>query len=200
MKNFFTKNKYLIFSVVAVAVQVLLDQLTKVLAFNNLSFTEETPFLGEIISFQLCYNQGSSFGMMQGQHVLFFIVTLIGLPLFMFFTWRARTRSVCGQIGFNLCVGGTIGNVIDRAFVETDGFFSGKVRDFISYNLPQDGAWHSVFIGNVADIFLVVGVAMAIVAIVFLDEDSLLADIKQQKAVENTDENTSQNENPNEND
>lgn len=175
------KISYLVVSLVAVAVQILLDQWSKSAAFNSLSFSEERTFIGKLITLELCYNEGSSFGMFQGAHVLFFVITLIGLPLFCWLAWRARTRSVWGQIGFNLCIGGTIGNVIDRAFVESEGFYAGKVRDFICYNLPSGDGWRSLFIGNVADIFLVVGVAMAVLAIVFFDEDGLVCDIKKSK-------------------
>ena len=100
----------------------------------------------------------------------------IAFPLFCFLLWRSRTRSVCGQIGFAFFIGGTIGNAIDRFFVQAEPgmFFSGKVRDFISFSI-----FPPVF--NVADSFLVIGVILAMIAILFLDPDGLLAMVREER-------------------
>ena len=67
-------------------------------------------------------------------------------------------------------IGGTIGNAIDRAFLG-NGFFNGGVRDFISVQ--------GFAIFNVADCFLVVGIIMVCVALLFLDWDGVF--VKQKK-------------------
>ena len=66
--------------------------------------------------------------------------------------------------------GGTIGNAIDRAFLG-DGFFNGGVRDFISVK--------GFAIFNIADCFLVVGIIMVCIALLFLDWDAVF--VKQPK-------------------
>ena len=69
-------------------------------------------------------------------------------------------------------IGGTLGNAIDRLFLVEQGgeFFSGAVRDFIHVSW-----FFGIF--NIADSFLVVGVFMALFAIVVFDPDSLAASI-----------------------
>ena len=62
--------------------------------------------------------------------------------------------------------GGTIGNAIDRAFLG-DGFFNGGVRDFVSVK--------GFAIFNIADCFLVVGIIMVCLALLFLDYDAVFA-------------------------
>lgn len=164
-----------------IVVCILLDQLTKLWIFDGLLEGKEgngVDVLGKFLRFVAVYNEGAAFGIAQddGANIVFFVITLLGVPLFLWLLWRSRTRSVWGQVGFAFIVGGTLGNAIDRAFVaNTSGaFFSGKVRDFISFSI-----FPPIF--NVADSFLVIGVVIAVIAIVFLDHDGLLATAKQSK-------------------
>ncbi len=177
-----------------IVVCILLDQLTKLWIFDGLLLSEEgngVDVLGKFLRFVAVYNEGAAFGIAKddGANIVFFAITLLGVPLFLWLLWRSRTRSVWGQIGFSFIVGGTLGNAIDRAFVaNTSGeFFAGKVRDFISFSI-----FPPIF--NVADSFLVVGVAFAILAILFFDHDGLLAMAKQsQKQQTESDDSALQN-------
>ena len=65
--------------------------------------------------------------------------------------WFVRSvprRSVVTGLG--LIQGGAIGNVIDRAFRDGDGFLGGAVIDFL-----EIGDWWPVF--NIADVAIVIG-------------------------------------------
>ena len=170
----------LVYAAVALAC-VLLDQLTKLWIFEGTlqgTAGNSVNVIGDFLRFYAVYNEGSAFGLGQSDsaNVLFFVITVVGLPLFCFLLWRSRTRSVCGQIGFAFFIGGTIGNAIDRFFVQAEPgmFFSGKVRDFISFSI-----FPPVF--NVADSFLVIGVILAMFAILFLDPDGLLAMVREER-------------------
>lgn len=159
---------------------VLLDQLTKIWIFDGLLHATEgnsVQVLGNFLRFYATYNEGAIFGSMKGEaaDIVFFVITVAATPLYVYFLMRSRTRSVWGQIGFAFIVGGAIGNAIDRGFVSTSStFFSGKVRDFISFSF-----FPPVF--NVADSFLTVGVVMAVLAIVFFDLDSLVAVMREER-------------------
>ena len=65
--------------------------------------------------------------------------------------WVVRSvRTPIVIIGLGLVQGGAIGNVLDRAFRDGDGFLGGAVIDFL-----EVGDWWPVF--NVADVAIVVG-------------------------------------------
>lgn len=130
---------------------------------------------------------GGIFRNLEWRNVLFFVMTLVGLPIFGYMLGRSRTRSVWGQVAFAFMIGGTIGNAIDRLFLVEEGgqFFTGKVRDFVHVTW-----FFGIF--NMADSFLVVGVILALLAIVVFDHDSLVmtfvAERATKKQAEKTDE------------
>ena len=183
-----------------IGICIVVDQLTKFFIYDELlREVGQVNVLGEFLIFTPVLNEGAAWGMAKGDwaNILFFVITVVGTPLFAGLLWRARKRSVTGQVGFAFIIGGTIGNAIDRAcYQATEQFYSGKVRDFIHFSF-----FDPVF--NVADSFLTIGVVLAIVAILFLDQDSVLAMFKKQRkdkleaqndtpaaeGAENTDEN-----------
>ena len=179
---------YIAVYVAVIAVCILADQLTKLWIFDGLLGAIEgksVMVMGDFLRFTATYNEGAIFGMFKGRasDIVFFIITVAATPLYAYFLVRARSRSVCGQVGFAFIVGGAIGNAIDRAFVCTDGtFFSGKVRDFISFSI-----FPPIF--NVADSFLTVGVVLAVLAIVVFDPDSLVKGFGEERAAANGDGN-----------
>jgi len=165
--NFFKKNKFLLTSIIVVVAIVALDMLTKVLAENYLDGT--VKIIGNWMTLHFITNGGASFSFLDGtvgSNIVFFVVTVLGLPLMVAVLYFSRKNHWFGCLGLVFMIGGTIGNAIDRAFLG-DGFFNGRVRDFISVK--------GFAIFNVADIFLVCGVIMFIFALVFLDKDALFA-------------------------
>ena len=156
---------------------VVLDQLSKYAVEFAIKANggKDIPIIGNWLVLHWMTNGGATGGMFDGlgwQNWLFFAMTLIGLPVFTWLLLRSRTRSVWGQIAFAFITGGTIGNALDRFIFGFDKhvFFGGEVRDFV-----QVKDFFGVF--NVADSFLVVGVILAILAVVFFDPDSLVRTI-----------------------
>ncbi len=152
---------------------VIIDQLTKHFIEIAVANAEghRIRILGDWLTLVWTTNDGATGGMfsdMEGRNILFFVMTLVGLPVFGYMLYRSRTRSVCGQVAFSFIIGGTLGNAIDRLFLAQKGFFTGAVRDFVRVE-----NFFGIF--NMADSFLVVGVILALLAIVFFDSDSLLA-------------------------
>lgn len=114
--------------------------------------------------FHLTYveNRGAAFGMLQGQRVLFLIVTVI-LTLALLWTLFVRKPSGRGVgIGMAMVLGGAWGNFYDRMVYQ----FVVDMLDFRLINFP-------VF--NIADVMICVGVG---VWILFY----LLEDARAQKA------------------
>lgn len=161
-----------------IALCIIIDQLTK--HFIEKAVAEnggEIKIIGDWLTLVWTTNDGATGGIfkgMEGRNILFFVMTLVGLPVFGWMLWRSRTRSVWGQVAFSFVIGGTIGNAIDRLFLAENGFFTGAVRDFVQVK-------HFFGIFNMADSFLVVGVILALLAIVFFDPDSLLAALKEER-------------------
>ena len=157
---------------------VVLDQLSKHAVFYATNEgTKTIPIIGKWLVLYWTTNDGATGGMFSRlgwQNWLFFFMTLVGLPLFFWLLLRSRTRSVWGQVAFSFIMGGTIGNAIDRFRFAEDKFFGGAVRDFIRV----DG-FFGIF--NIADSFLVVGVILALLAVIFFDQDSLVRSIIEEK-------------------
>lgn len=160
---------------------IVADQLTKIWIYDNLLNGGNGPsvqIIGKFLQFSPVLNRGAAFGIgnSQASDIVFFVVTVVGIPVFCYLLLRARTRSVLSQISFAMIIGGTIGNAIDRATYATEGtFFSGGVRDFISFSI-----FPPVF--NVADMCLTFGVFMAIAAIIWFDPDSLVKILMEERA------------------
>ena len=171
---------YIAIYAVVILACIGLDQLTKFLIFDGVlagRVGNSVSVIGDFMRFTAVYNDGCIFGLFTGTgaDIAFFIITVAATPLYLYFLMRSRKRSVWGQIGFAFIVGGALGNAIDRAFVNVgDTFFSGRVRDFISFSI-----FPPVF--NVADSFLTVGVVMAVLAIVVFDPDSLMNVMREER-------------------
>lgn len=167
------------------ALCTIVDQLTKYFIYDKLMGGAEHRHLdviGKFVVFDTILNEGATMGLNLPDIVLFF-ATIVGLPLFVWLMYRSRTRSVWGRIAFSIMLGGTVGNFIDRFYVASEGaFFSGKVRDFIHFDFSAIGLTDFFpYSFNIADSCLVVGVIMALLAIVFFDDDSLIKTLKEEK-------------------
>lgn len=170
--NKWSTRKLLIVIFSIIFVGIALDQLTKAY-FENVKDTLPI-YLFSDVGFIWTENIGGAWSVFSGKPVFFFVVTLIGLPLFAILLYFSRKKSPVGIIGFSAAISGTIGNGIDR-FTRGAAFYSGAVRDFISI-----GSWFPVF--NVADMLLTCGIACVILAMLFLDDDSLM---KTRKKLDN---------------
>lgn len=172
---------YLPIYIAVIVAVVVLDQLSKHFVYIATdSGTKDIPIIGDFLVLHWTTNQGATGGMFNNlgwQNWLFFFITLVGLPLFVWLLLRSRTRSVVGQIAFAFITGGTVGNAIDRFYygLQEHEFFGGGVRDFILVK-------NFFGISNLADNFLVAGVILALLAIIFFDSDSLLRVIIEERA------------------
>ena len=143
---------------ISVVLLVILDQLTKIGIVEYFS----DPSKGNIILWpgvlELTYveNRGAAFGMMQGKVGLFVIITAVVLIMILWY-WRHIPQGKIGiwmKIALVLVMSGAIGNFIDRVFLN-------YVRDMIYFSFID----FPVF--NVADICVVVGVALLFPILLF---------------------------------
>ena len=149
---------------IALAVLVV-DQLSKVWAEGALVAGEPArPLLGDIIGLRLIYNSGAALSFGAG---MTWVLTLLSAVVVVFIVFSARRiRSVPWAIALGLVLGGALGNLGDRLF-RAPGFPEGHVVDFIDYG---------PFIGNVADIAIVVAaVVIAVLALTGMGPDGVRA-------------------------
>lgn len=140
----------LLLSVAAFA--LALDQLSKAWAVERLGNGEIIDLAGSL-RLRLTMNYGSAFSLADGRGPLISLLALIVVAVLLR-TGRHATRPAMA-VALGLVLGGAIGNLIDRAFREGDGFLGGGVVDFV------DLQWWPVF--NVADSAIVVGAILLFV-------------------------------------
>lgn len=136
-------------ALVVAVLAVLLDQGSKTLAVAQLTPGERVPLVGDLFGLSLVYNPGAAFSLGSGAT---WIITLIGvLASVAVVVFAARLRGAWWGLALGLVLGGALGNLADR-FVNPPTFGRGHVTDFLAYG--------ELFVGNVADVFVVVGVGL----------------------------------------
>ena len=148
-------------SILIIIVCVGIDQLTKLLAINNLrDLADEIPVINKVFGLYYVENKGISFSMLSSKMALIIIITSIIMLILIYIMIRTpKTKYFMPfSIVLSVIVGGAAGNMIDR-------IFRGFVIDFIMLdfiNFP---------IFNVADIFVCVGLFILVILIIFKYKD-----------------------------
>lgn len=144
------RRRRLVAGLVALAaVTLLLDQATKVWALQALDEGVRRQVLGDLLGLQLLFNPGAALGIATGTTWLLTIVAIAVVVVIVRVAGRLGSRAWAVALG--LLLGGALGNLTDRLFRDP-GVFRGHVVDFIAYL-----DW---FVGNVADIAIVVAAGM----------------------------------------
>ncbi|MDO4258742.1 MAG: signal peptidase II [Actinomycetaceae bacterium] len=120
------------------------DQLSKEWALVALADGQKRPVIGNLLSLDLIHNSGAAFSLGSSMTWIFTVLSVVILGALAYWIWRGC--SLWMTIAIGLLGGGAIGNLIDR-LIREPGFGVGHVVDFINYN--------DLFIGNVADIWIV---------------------------------------------
>lgn len=139
------------------------DQFTKHLALTHLEPGVTVPVAGDVLQLLLVFNPGAAFSLGEGYTWVFTIAMAVvaGVIVFLAFT---RVRSRLWTVVLGLLLGGVLGNLGDRLF-RAPSFGQGHVVDFIL--TPWMWFWMpNAAIYNVADIFIVGGMAAVAVLLV----------------------------------
>lgn len=130
-----------------------IDQGTKLLALDTLSETERIPLLGDALGLQLAFNAGTVLSLGSGSTWLFTLLGLVAMVVLAIASTRATTPFVA--VGIGVLWGGAAGNLADR-LLAPPGFGIGHVTDFLAYG--------TLFIGNLADVLIGIGVGLLAIA------------------------------------
>ncbi|GAA4935551.1 signal peptidase II [Actinoplanes utahensis] len=133
------------------ALVVVVDQVSKFWAVSALTGRPPIAVAGDLIRLRLTYNPGAAFSLAAGATWLLTLFTAAAAIAVGVVALRARSRAWTVTLG--LLLGGAVTHLLDRLF-RAPGPGRGHVVDFIDY--------FGLFIGNVADIALVVGAALAV--------------------------------------
>jgi len=145
------RRKLVLITIAIAALTAFVDQLTKIWAISALSDGRRIPILGQFLAFRYLRNPGAALGLGYGYT---WILTIVVIGVIIGIAWVARRLgSLAWAWALGLLLGGAIGNLIDRLF-RMPGFGHGHVVDFIAY-------WNW-FVGNVADIAIVVAAGLII--------------------------------------
>ena len=158
---------------------LVLDQVTKILAYRNLVEGESVEIIPELFNLTLVYNPGAAFGMFSGlpdvwRRVVLSVVSLLAL----FVVFRFMTKEAKGdfpaQLALSGILAGAVGNIIDR-------FRFDSVVDFLDFYW---GNYHWPAF-NVADSAISLGVCFLLWKLIFRPHSESLAQQKPSAGSEN---------------
>jgi signal peptidase II len=134
------------FVVAISALVIFADQLAKALVIQNLRSGIPVSVVGELVQFNLVYNDSAAFSMGFGATSVLAVISTLAALAMLWYSGRVETKSWALLLG--IALGGVVGNLVDR-LTRAPGFGRGLVVDFIQipFNFP---------IFNIADSAIVV--------------------------------------------
>ncbi len=167
----------------ASAVILVVDQLTKVWVKTSMFPGESIPVVGRLFRFTFTENPGMAFGLELGGgdagKLFLSVFSVLATAAIGVWLWRVRRAPHLYRLALALVFAGALGNVIDRVFYGVAWGYAplgfGNVVDFLHLDVgtvrvpagvPGIGgnAWHLFPIGNVADVSILVGIGLLLVA------------------------------------
>jgi signal peptidase II len=136
-----------------VAAAVLGDQATKHIVSSQLSLDESVRVLGPFTIHRV-QNSGIAFGLFSSATAIVTLATAFAVGWMLVFFARSGARHPVLPAALGLLIGGSVSNLVDRVRF-------GHVTDFLDFG------WWPAF--NLADSFIVIGVAILLVALVVAD-------------------------------
>ncbi|MGM0212766.1 signal peptidase II [Enterococcus sp. AZ109] len=145
---------YLILSAVVIGA----DQWFKFWIVGNFNLGDMQELIPNVLSLTYIHNTGGAFSLFEGQRVFFIIITIAAVVGGVYYLNKHLHESKWLTFGLSLFLAGAVGNFIDRLRL---GYVVDMIQlDFI--NFP---------IFNIADMALVVGVAMIFIYILLDERD-----------------------------
>lgn len=139
----------------AIAVFILiLDQVSKSLIEIYFKLHESITLIPNFFAITSVHNTGGAWSIFSNQSYFFIILSVIALVILIRFMFHFK-NNLRNNIAFACTVAGIMSNLADRVFL-------GYVRDFLDFTIF--GYDYPIF--NIADIAIVVGVLLLVIAII----------------------------------
>jgi signal peptidase II len=148
-------SQWLSLAVVAFAA-IAADQLTKAIVSSQLALDEAVHVIGPL-SIRHVQNSGIAFGFFASATSVVILLTGAAVAWMLYFFARSGSRHPVLPVALGLVIGGSVSNLIDRIRL-------GHVTDFLDFRF-----WPAF---NLADTFIVVGVAVLLLALISVDQRS----------------------------
>ncbi len=132
---------------------LLFDQISKSLIEIYFKLNESFVIVKDFFNITVAHNTGGAWSILNNHSYLFIIFSVIALIVLIRFMFQFK-NNLRNNIAFACTVAGIMSNLADRLFL-------GYVRDFLDFTIL--GYDYPIF--NIADIAIVVGVLLLIVAI-----------------------------------
>ena len=136
-----------------VAAAVTGDQVTKYVVRSHLRLDQSVKVIGPFTIHRV-QNSGIAFGLFESATAIVTVLTAVAVGWMLVFFARAGSRHPVLPAALGLLIGGSVSNLVDRVRL-------GHVTDFL------DLRWWPAF--NLADSFIVIGVAILLLALVAAD-------------------------------
>ncbi len=134
-------------------ITLIIDQITKILIGIFFSLNERVILIKNFFSIHYIENYGAAWSLFSNKVEFLILISLIAIFIIYRYMYNFK-QNKRNNIAFGLIIGGIVGNLIDRVFL-------GYVRDFLSFKIFS----YNYPIFNFADIFIVIGVFLLIIAI-----------------------------------
>lgn len=144
-----------------IALLYALDQSTKWLVLEHIPLHHDVPVIPGFFSLTFVTNRGAAFGMFQGAHVFFLVLSVVVLVGLAVFAWRGAFRDGWSRWGATLLAAGILGNVTDR-------LLHGYVVDFLDFHIGRHH-WPAF---NVADSCICIAAGLFILGSFLVSEPS----------------------------
>lgn len=154
-------KKQILYTIIAIVVMIALDQVSKILVINNLALGQEVIVIKDFFVIGHIKNTGISYGGFSDASPLFFImIYAVAIGVFAYLAKDINFNSKkLYSISLTMMIAGGIGNLLDRAVL-------GEVTDFLILIIFQKELF-GIF--NIADVFLVIGMVIFALDILFED-------------------------------
>lgn len=138
-----------------VVLGVILDQLSKYAVTQSIELYETIKLIPNFFYLTFVKNTGAAWSILEGNMLFFYVITLAALGFMVYYLMKLDNRHKLEIIAMGLLIAGTLGNFIDRLWLQ-------YVRDFIG--MIFFGYYFPIF--NVADMLLTFGVILMAFAII----------------------------------
>ena len=133
---------------------LIIDQISKSIVEIFIPLNESVQVIKNFFYFTVAHNTGGAWSIFCDYSYLFIIASILAILLLIKFMFGFK-KNVRNNIAFASLFGGIFSNLADRIFL-------GYVRDFLDFKIL--GYNYPIF--NIADIAIVVGVILLIVAVI----------------------------------